>query len=318
MEKPRGGAPSIIVGYPPDENGMEGEKAAYAVVYVRPETNGVLYERAIVAGIRGLGRAVFIANLGGGLFIRDRILECHYAPQFRFARDPRAEMELHPSLPAALELHFGARPIAGSLIGSFEAVERLGLNEEELFETIVPDRDFLERWGQEFKRIGGHIVANPSLPAVVKRYVPEANVFAVVVKSPGPAGPEFFTALNQSIYDRIVSGSGTPVVDGDKLGFLAWSEKIRRTYHISTNHLMAMFDMMDFVYTDGERRLEAGETPLGRMLLAAGVLTREKLEEIGRVRLLTPAGDARAEPVHLPTAGAGKGIRDVEALLRRF
>jgi hypothetical protein len=62
---------SFIVRYPEGEDGLasgRGEKTAYAVVYVRPETNNVLYERAIVSGIRRMGDPVFMANINGTAF----------------------------------------------------------------------------------------------------------------------------------------------------------------------------------------------------------------------------------------------------------
>ncbi len=310
-------APDIIVKYPREESGFTaGGKAAYAVIYVRPETNNVLYERAIVAGIRGLGTSIYIANLSGSLIRRDRILESHYPSQFRFASDPRGEMGRYPAMIAVFERHFGVSFEGSRLLGSFEAVRALGLGEEELFETIVPDRDFLGCWGQEFKKISGFIVANPNLPAVVKRYIPSANIFVVVVRSLEPAWPDFFTALNQTIYDRIISRKETPVIDGEKLDSLVWSEKIRRTYHISSNHVMAMLDMADFVYLDERARLGIADTPLGRRLIGDGAVTKERLSKLAELEL-APIGPVGHETLaYLPSFAAGKNVKEIGSMLR--
>jgi hypothetical protein len=316
--------PDILIGYPPAEGFASGAgAAAYAVVYVRPETNTILYERAIVAGIRGRGDAiVYTANLNGGLFLQDLILQDHYVTQLRFASDPRAEASRYPEIGELLERHFGAPVERLPLVGAFQAAARLGLTEEQLFETFVPPADFLTCFGQLFKRIGGAIVANPGLPAVLKRYTPRANVFVVVVRS-SDGSPDFFASLNRAIYQQVISRAETPLVDEERFGPVPLSEKVRRTYHISRTHPMAMFDMADFVYLSASERLKIDETPLGRSLVADGIVTREKLQDLRRDPLRY-AGDAgrgsgSSGSLHyLPLAGEGRDLGWVRELLRRL
>ncbi|MCX7024195.1 MAG: hypothetical protein NT080_06185 [Spirochaetes bacterium] len=47
-----------------------------------------------------------------------------------------------------------------------------------------------------------HLQQDEDLPAVVGRYTWDSNVFCVMVRS-RDASPDFFTDLNQSIYDEI-------------------------------------------------------------------------------------------------------------------
>jgi hypothetical protein len=196
------------------------------------------------------------------------------------------------------------------------------LSEEELFETFVPPADFLSCWGQQFKRIRGTVVANPGLPAVLQRYTPRANVFVVVVRS-GEESEDFFTSLNRSIYKEITSRAETPLVDGERLGQVPWSEKVRRTYHISRTHLMAMFDLADFVYLAEGRRLQVEETPLGRRLCAEGVLTAERLqvlkrEPLARLRAQAPGFGSAGSLQYFPLAGEGRDLAWVKDFLRRL
>ena len=134
------GLPNIIIPYPAAEDGFVdcGDLAAYAVAYVRPETNNVLYERAILAGLRAHGKIIYCANIPGEVFLQDKILQNHYPCQFRLARDPRGELARLPEVRARVEEHFRLSLDDARLIGSFEAVHALGMSEEELFETIVP------------------------------------------------------------------------------------------------------------------------------------------------------------------------------------
>jgi hypothetical protein len=315
--------PDILAAYPPQEDGFAAgsRPVSYAVVYVRPESNGLLYERAIAAAIRRRGEEViYLANLNGGLLQSDGILEGHYVTQLRFASDPRAEAARYPEVAERLAQRFGAPAGRLELVGSFEAASRTGLSEEELFETFVPPADFLSCWGQQFKRIGGIVVANPGLPAVLRRYTPQANVFVLAVRSAdGSSG--FFADLNRAIYREITSRTETPLVDGERLGPLPWSEKVRRTYHISRTHLMAMFDLADFVYLDDRRRLGVAHTPLGRRLLDEGVLTAERLQAVKRDPLVRLPGSAGQDGLsaglyYLPLAGGGQSLDFTKQLLR--
>lgn len=288
------------------------------MIYVRPETNTVLYERAIASGIDKRGDAViYTANLNGALFLRDHILESHYASQFRFAEDPRGELLRYPQIAARLQEHFRVSLERAPLIGSFEAVSGLGLSEEALFDTFKPEAEFLSCWGQQFMRFGETIVVNPHLPAIVRRYSPSANVFVVAVRA-RDGSPGFFPELNKAIYDEITSRVETPVLYGSELEQLAWPERIRRTYHISRTHLMALFDLSDFVYLSESRKLEAARTPLGRELIRSGDATEAGLEAMKRQPLAYAGRGDDASLEYLPLSGEGQGVQAVRDLLRRL
>jgi hypothetical protein len=296
-------------------------KAAYALVAVRPETNRVFYEGEILSAIRNRADVVYLANLNGRLFLDRGILRDHYASQYRMASDPRAAIKAYPELASAFERHFGLPWEKAPVAGSFEAVERLGMAPEELFSTIVPDVDFLACCGQTFKRVQGSYIVNYDLPAIESRYTREANVFVVLARAEGV--PEnFYVGLNHAIYEEVLSRPETPIVFGDKLGGLAWSEKIRRTYHISTNRLQAMLDMADFVFTSHEDRLDVADTPLGRALVDAGALGAEDLRRVKAAHLCRVAGPSEGFGLgalaFLPQAGIGLDFTALSALMRRI
>ncbi len=305
--------PDIIIPYPRGESGFAdcGDDSAYTMVYVRPETNNVAYERAILSGLRAHGKIIYCANLPGSIFARDSILQRHYPAQFRFARDPRGELARFPEIGARIERHFHQPVDDLRLLGSFEAARALGMSEEDLFETIVPTADYLGCCGQSFKKLAGAIVVNPNLPAIVKRHAPPANVFAVVARSRDGAN-RFFEDSNETIFKEITSRSETPLIDGERLDSLVWSERIRRTYHLSSNHLMAMFDMPDYVYTGDATRLSPADTPLGKWLLENAAVTEEGL----RAMKLFPLVRRRDSTLlYLPAAARGMKLGQIKALM---
>ena len=309
--------PSILIPWPREESAFvkDGDTVAYAVAYVRPETNNVLYERAILSGLRARGTIIYCANIGGIIFERDRILEGHYPTQFRFARDPRGELGRFPEIAERVQDHFHRSLEEMSLLGSFEAVASLGMSEEDLLETIVPSSDYLGCWGQSFKRIGPSIVVNPNLPAIIKRHTQPANVFAVVARFPD-ASPACFSDVNRMIFTAITARSETPLLDAEKLDSLDWSERIRRTFHFSINHLMTMLDMADFVYLNSDQRLDVADTPLGRLLVSEAAVTAEELRSLKGFPLVRRSGSRGPSLLYLPTAAGGMTPHQVVSMMK--
>ncbi len=183
-------------------------------------------------------------------------------------------------------------------------------------ETVVPDADFLDCWGQTFKKIAGAFVVNPNLPAIAKRYAPGSNVFVMAVRAKDGSS-RFFDELNKAIFTAVSASKETPVIDGEKLGSLVWSERIRRTYHISTSHVMAMFDMADFIYTSDTTRLGVADTPLGSWLVTSGATTPEGLIRLKDAQLCRSVGTDGESLEYLPRSADGLSLAEVGTLVRR-
>jgi hypothetical protein len=81
---------------------------------------------------------------------------------------------------------------------------------------------------------------------------------------------------------------------------------------------MAMFDMADFVYLSDGRRLAPADTPLGRSLLAEGVLTAEKLQAFKRDPLRYARRGEHRLLHYLPLAGEGRDLDWTREFLRAF
>lgn len=313
--------PNLLVRYRTSEgdHGLDGhDGTAYALIYVRPETNRLFYEGEILSAVRHRAEVVYMANLNGSIFLEHDILRAHYASQFRFANDPRAALAEYPEVAAAFESHFGLPASEADIVGSFTAVEELGLSSEELFSDIVPGTDFLSCFGQTFKRLGGRYIVNYDLPAIKGRCSSEANVFAVLVRCEA-AEEDFYLDLNRAIYEEMISRPETPIMIDEKLAGLAWPERVRRTYHVSVNRIMAMLDMADFVFIDESNRLDVAATPLGAAIVAAGALDAAGLRTLKDRHLcrIGPPGRSPEALVYLPQPGASLGRDGATGLLRR-
>ncbi len=315
-----GSRPNILVRYRicEDDAGLdERSGSAYALIYVRPETNRLFYEGEILSAVRHRAEVVYMANLNGSVFLDHGILAAHYASQYRFAADPQSCLEEYPEVAEAFEHHFGVRAADATVTGSLRAVEGGDFTAEGLFSSIVPGTDFLSCFGQTFKRLKGRFIVNYDLPAIERRYTPEANVFVVLVRS-REAPEDFHVDLNRAIYEEMISRPETPIMIDEKLVGLSWSERVRRTYHVSTNRLMAMLDMSDLVFLDEASLLDVAQTPLGAAIVGAGVKA-DSLRAIKERHLcrIAPKGRSPEALLYLPQPGQSLGKGAVARLMER-
>jgi len=302
--------PDILIKYPASEldrvlTDSEWEYTAYSMIYVRPETNLIKYEGRIIEGLKKFANIIYMANFNGDVFSSHNILKEHNSSQFRFSDSPREEMGKYSELIDEFEKYFNISYDKVKILGGFSALTELNISEEELFEIIVPETEFLRLYGQTFKKVEDVYIVNYDLPAILKRYNAITNVFMVLVKS-DKATPTFFEDLNLSIYNEIASSGDTPILFGDKLEDLDWSEKIKRTYHLSNNHLMTMFDMSHFIFKDKDKRLDITETPLGKTILANKIFTEEQLRILKTLQLCYSYKNGKKILHYLPYAGKNK------------
>ncbi len=241
--------------------------APVTVIYVRPESNYLAYENAIIKGIHHYTDIIYMANINGMLFIKDALILGHLSSQYHFAIFGKSELANFPEMIEEFENFFKIKFNQAEIIGSFEAILKLKISQEELFKTFVNDKDFLRFYGQTIKKINNYYIINYDIPALLEKYTPKIDVFVIVAKF---KDADFsFVELNQSISKEIMCDNKSPIIDFnlDKFENLHWMEKVKRTYHFSHNHIMAMFDMIDFVFKNDGSHINYNDTPLGYFLL---------------------------------------------------
>ena len=244
------------------------------LAYVRPESNEVNYEKSIIKGLSEYGEVIYLANLNGRLFIRDALITAHYSSQYRFSVYPIREMEKYPEIINDFEEHFHIKFKDANIIGPFDAILKMGISDDDLFNRIVDKNDFLKFCGQTIKRIGDYFVTNYNIPYLIKRYNPQSNIFVITVRL--NSEDINFMAINQSIFEQMQINKNN-FIDEDILKSMEWNEKIKRTYHVSRNHLTATFDMLDFIIRNNGSHLDISETPLGMRLIDDHSFTKEDI-----------------------------------------
>lgn len=246
-----------------------------ALVYVRPGTNKLNYEKAILLGVQPFGKVVYLSNLNGRIFIKDALIIDHYSTQYYFTIYAKKAIQKFPEMVEKFETHFQIKMEDAKIIGAFDAQINLGMTQEQLFDTFTSEKDFKKMYGQTIKKIKDFYVVNYDIPAIINKYTPESDVFVIAIELENKNID--FHELNQQIFETLKSNIRTPIIDEEKYTEHEWYEKVKRTYHISQNHVASMFDMVDFVFLSDDKHVRFGDIPLGRMIIEKGVLTEDEL-----------------------------------------
>lgn len=269
--------PDILIPYDVDRERLS--ETPMSIIYVRPETNRVDYEAAIVKALAPYARVAYMANLTGGLINNRAIIASHYSSQMVFAINGKEEMARYPEMVQKFEEKFKVDFRLAPIVGPFCAIMECKLKKDadELFETMVPEPNFLRMYGQTIKKIGDFYVINYDIPAIITRHHSDTSMFVLAVKL---KKKEYrFQDLNRGMYDNMCNGKTTELLGSEKRRELPWYDQIRRTYHISRSHMEAMFDLTDYVFKDDTERILFADTPLGQLLLERGILAPERMEK---------------------------------------
>ncbi|MCK5199565.1 MAG: hypothetical protein KAR21_14495, partial [Spirochaetales bacterium] len=130
--------PTIVV---PFAGACESTQCQDVFVYLRPESNGIAVESALMKGVSKIPdwqkniNLVYLANLPGDFLNEKGVVEEHYQTRVKFAK--RGKNLFTPFMGRIFENHFKIGFGEAEVIGSFEALSILGLDEEELFSLWV-------------------------------------------------------------------------------------------------------------------------------------------------------------------------------------
>ena len=269
---------AVLIPYNPEEN----KNATLSLIAVRPETNKVIYESEIIKSVEPYIEAAYMANISGQYIRQKKIIESRYSLQIKFARNGKEEIAKYPAFITQFEKKFQTSFNSAPIIGAYDAVTYnfLGKNEEELFNTIVPSEDLLDLYGQTVKKIKGYYVVNYDMPAIATKYHNGTDIFVIVVRVTDLR--RHISDINHEIYDRFTSNNSIDILDSEKRKSLCWYNQVKRTYHISWSHIQAMFDIVDYVFTEDQIPVKFTDTPLGALLEEKQILPGKNTEKILR------------------------------------
>jgi hypothetical protein len=230
------GLPTVIVPYPGPSQ-VPGVQDIF--VYLRPETNGVIAESTILKVVKNANlhgdvmSLVFLANLPGEFIVKHKIVEQFYSLRLHFA--VHGANAFTPAMRRQFEAHFKIDLASAAVHGAFDAMDRLQLKPEELFDLWVPEHDLLHMQGQIIKRIHGLFVVNYDIPALIHKNSKQTDIAVMLFRT--SFGYEEVNALVQSMH-KALCGSG----------ILSSQLDVARAFHYSKSPLAQVLDGIAYLY----------------------------------------------------------------------
>lgn len=231
------------------------------VVYLRPETNGIQTESVLFRVFKdplwhSKVELVYLANVPGAFLLERGVVERHYAARVRFAR--HGAEAFTPAMRETFTRFFGVPFDRARIVGAFEALSLLGLDEEGLFRTWVPVYDLLDLEGQLVKRVSDDLfVVNYDIPALLTKHHAGTDVAAMVFRTE-LSYQEFKAAVDQIRQALVREG----LLDPDK--------PEHRVFHWSRGPFEQLLDAQGYVYTVRDEPVAVSDLAFGRFLMDKG------------------------------------------------
>lgn len=266
--------PDVLIPYNRNYNNL----LPSVVIYVRPQTNLLKYETAILNAVQKFGDVTYLANINGRIFCRDFLVAQHYSTEYYFAVYAKKAIAQFPEMVDEFEEYFNVSFNEAQIISAFDAPHFLGITQDELFDIFTDEKDFKLFYGQTVKRINGYYIVNYDLPSIMGRYTPESNIFVIAVQLHNLDLD--LHELNRGLFESLKNNIATPIIDEHKYMRHEWMEKVKRTYHISKGHINAIFDMTDFVFVNENEHLKIEETPFGKYIIDKKIMDANDLDKL--------------------------------------
>ena len=235
-------------------------------LYLRPEANGVEVESTILRVVEHCGEyrrnlfLVYLANIPGQYIVENHLIERYYQVQLAFA--VHGKKLFTAGMHEAFRRQFGERPEEAPIVGSFEALRRLGLRPDELFEVWVPAEDLLSIHGQTVKRYRGYYIVNYDIPALLHKNTRDTDIAVML----------FRTALGWEFFSRLAREMETALAER---GFLGNKRHPRRLFHYSRGPLQQLVDGWCYLCGPDGGLSGIGATSFARYLERNGVTEPE-------------------------------------------
>jgi len=267
MSKPPIRYPTVVV---PFSTECRTENCQDVCVYLRPETNGIQVESAMLRTIQGSPfyrdrvELVYLANLPGGFVWKKRVIEKHYHLKILFARKGRTLFTGY--MRRRFSEYFNIPFEKASLWGSFQAMKHLGYTRRKLFDIWVPPEDMLFLNGQSIKRVQDHFIINYDIPAILMKNHEDTDMAVMILRTDLP--PESVHKLMMEMVDSLKAQ-----------GLLHRGEAFTRVFHFSRSPFEQILDGVGFIYNPDGSHIDLQSINFYTFLLKRG-LTSAEIEKI--------------------------------------
>jgi len=255
--------PQVLVPYP---GPMADPDIQDIFVYMRPETNGVVGESEVLKVIEDCPQykvdlhLVYLANIPGRFIVANHVVERHYAVKMSFAVHGKALFT--ERMRERFSDHFGVDFETAPIIGAFEALERLDVRAEDLFQQWVDEPDMLVLNGQTVKRVGAFYVVNYDIPALIHKNTKNTDIAVMLFRS--HTSYEYFLSLTAKMRKGFIDR-----------GMLDTRGHVSRVFHYSKGPLEQILDGRGYLYDRDGTPIPTTRLSFAAYLLQNGITQAE-------------------------------------------
>ena len=254
--------PTVIIPFVPGPN--DGCRDIF--VYLRPETNGVLTESTMLKVIdhtpsyKAGCTIAYLANIPGEYMRRNRIVEQHYGFKLPFAQ--LGKRFFTPHMRRSFEDRFQVSLDHAEVLGAYEALEKLELNEQEMIEIWVDEADVYDINCQSIKRIGDVYVVNYDIPALLLKYTAGVDIAVMIFRS----------NLSTDEFHHLIEDIGSSL---RREGIVDARTPLSRAFHYSTGPFEQILDARGHLFDESGKRAPLQSIKFYRYLQKRGIHCRE-------------------------------------------
>ena len=254
--------PTVLIPYP---GPCDKPQCQDFFFYLRPETNGVKTESTLLRIVqqpvyRERIEFIYLANIPGSFIVQNHIVEEHYSVKLHYAK--RGKLSFTPHMVTAFENYFHVCFHDAQLMGSFEALQRLRMTEEELFNHWVPAQDLLIIDGQTIKKISNIFVLNYDIPALLHKNNNSTDIAVMIFRSTLPV--TLFLDLVREMERALVREE-----------ILNPQVPFSRAFHYSKSPFEQILDAVGYSYISGSSHVRLEDISFCSYLLDKGMTLSE-------------------------------------------
>ncbi len=250
--------PTIVV---PFSGTCSDENCQDIFIYLRPDSNGIKVESAIMRGISGSSELrkhielVYLANLPGDFLVKEGVVRDHYKHRIIFAKLGRKIFT--PYMQKEFSRHYGAGFEEVTILGAYDALDYLKISEDELFSLWVPKEDMLLVDGQVIKKVGDIFVVNSDIPAILHKNNNKTDI-AVMIFRTDYTSREFYGVIRNMT--RLLVEEG--ILDS--------GSRFSHVFHYSKGPFEQILDAVGFLYDESGNHLPLENIRFYKYLLGSG------------------------------------------------
>ncbi len=250
--------PAILVPFSPADTG---QACRDVFVYLRPESNGMEVESLImkamqVEKLKNNVSLAYLANIPGDFISTKGLIEHHYRIRLLFAVKGKQLFTKH--MKKAFKSYFRCSFEKADILGPYEAMKRLNIDEEALFKTWVDPSDMMNVNGQSIKKIQNLYVLNYDIPAILNKNNINTDIAVMIFRCCRKDYDIHFMvdAIENQLKEKGIVNPLSPS---------------SRIFHYSKGPFEELLDSSGFLYSRELENIPLDQVAFGRFLISRGV-----------------------------------------------